>query len=194
MFSVFALVVFFLCESIVQNQCRAKAHVEIEREDERRQEEVKLVVDEAAKDKAWKDYQERRLKHARQHARDEAYERQIVREQLLDEIFPMEEKLSEAERSRGWMLLTDFGKVHMPKLTESCVKARRKALCAKSNLDKLVAVMEAENTELETNAAYQDAKNLWLDSAAEYWMLRYRLTDAYSAFRLGVERVPRCVL
>ncbi len=112
-------------------------------------------------------------------------ERDDLRARLQGEIFPAEEKLSEEERSRGWTLLTEFGEAHMPRLAERCSTARRNFLEAKANLSELVAALKAENSGLETNDVFQAAKNRWLDLAAEYWWLRYKLTDNYSAFKVG---------
>ena len=122
------------------------------------------------------------------------------RARLQGEILPAEEKLSEEERSRGWALLTEFGEAHMPQLMERCATARRNFLEAKANLDELVAALKAEdssfdpnadsdkrsrnNAKPKTNPIFETAKNRWLDLAAEYWWLRYKLTDNYSAFKV----------
>ena len=173
--SVIAPVVFTTCESEARQSRRAEArdyYAEYEKRQEKAKERRKLA--------------EERRKLAEERKKLEALEKQIVRERLLDEIFPKEEKLSEAGRARGWSLLIDFGNAHMPKLTERCVNSQREMQRAKSNLDKLVATMTAENAELETNTVYNDAKNRWLDFAAEYWWSRYMLTDNYSAYKFGL--------
>ena len=128
------------------------------------------------------------------------------RARLQGEILPAEEKLSEEERSRGWALLTEFGEAHMPQLMERCATARRNSLEAKANLAELVTALKAEdssfdpnadsdkrsanrrsrdNAKPKTNPIFEKAKNRCLDLAAEYWWLRYKLTDNYSAFKVG---------
>lgn len=133
-------------------------------------------------------------------------ERDVLRARLQREIFPAEEKLSEEERSRGWTLLTEFGEAHMPRLMERCVTARRNQFEADANLDELVAALKAEDPSFnpdadsdkhsanrrsrndakpQANPVFEAAKNRWLDLAAEHWWLRYKLTDNYSAFKVG---------
>ncbi len=152
--------------------------------------------------------QEERRQQALAEARKNlvALEKQLVRARLLGEILPAEEKLSEEERSRGWALLTEFGEAHMPQLMDRCATARRNFLEAKANLAELVTALKAEdssfdpdadsdthsanrrsrdNAKPKTNPIFETAKNRWLDLAAEYWWLRYKLTDKYSAFKVG---------
>lgn len=113
-------------------------------------------------------------------------ERQLIFQSLQYEIFPAEQKLSESERSRGRTLLDAFGEEHMPRLTEKCGEARRKYLEADANLEELIKALKAENIDLKTNDVYQAAERNWLSLAADYWQLRYTLTDYYSQFKIGV--------
>ncbi len=131
--------------------------------------------------------QEKRRQQALVEARKKnaAFERQLIRERFFDEVFSSEGKLSEEERSRGWTLLTEFGETHMPRIIERCATARRNALVASENFRDLVVALKAENSGLETNDVFQAAKNRWLDLSSEYWWLRYKLTDNYSAFKVG---------
>lgn len=142
-------------------------------------------------------------------------ERDALRARLQGEIFPAEEKLSEEERSRGWALLTEFGEAHMPQLMERCATARRSQFEASANLNELIAALNEEGFDKDVNAAvlslcakeqktleqilprlrddikpkinaiYQAEGNRLLDLAAEHWWLRYKLTDNYSAFKVG---------
>ena len=113
-------------------------------------------------------------------------EKQQIFQCLQEEIFPAEQKLSEEERSRGRTLLDAFGEEHMPLLTEKCGEARRKYLEAEANFEELVKALKAENIELKTNPVFQSAGRNWLSLAADYWQLRYTLTDYYSQFKIGV--------
>ena len=113
-------------------------------------------------------------------------EKQLIFQWLLDEIFPAEQKLSEEERSRGRTLLDAFGEEHMPLLTEKCGEARRKYLEAEANLEELIKALKAENIDLKTNTVFQAAGRNWFSLAADYWLLRYTLTDYYSQFKIGV--------
>ena len=113
-------------------------------------------------------------------------EKQQIFQRLREEIFPAEQKLSEEERSRGRTLLDAFGEEHMPLLTEKCGEARRKYLEAEANFEELVKALKAENIDLKTNPVFQSAGRNWLSLAADYWQLRYTLTDYYSQFKIGV--------
>ena len=113
-------------------------------------------------------------------------EKQLIFQSLQNEIFPAEQKLSESERSRGRTLLDAFGEEHMPRLTEKCGEARRKYLEADANLEELIKALKAENIDLKTNDVFQAAGRNWLSLAADYWLLRYTLTDYYSRFKIGV--------
>lgn len=181
MLLVFVPVVFTTCESEARQSRMAEERNYYAEYKKRQEIQKKAKLAEERRMLA-----EERKKLAEERKKLEALEKQIVRERLLDEIFPKEAKLSETARARGWSLLIDFGNAHMPKLTERCVNSQREMHRAKSNLDKLVATMTAENAELETNTVYNDAKNRWLDFAAEYWWLRYMLTDNYSAYKFGL--------
>lgn len=165
-------------------------------------------AEEAAKARAEKEKrlaaeQEERRQQALAEARKilVALEKRPVRARLQGKIFPSEEKLREEERSRGWILLTEFGEAHMPQLMERCATARRNFLEAKANLAELVAALKAEDPSFnpdadsdnrsrnkaksKTNPIFETAKNRLLALAAEYWWLRYKLTDNYSAFKVG---------
>ena len=143
-----------------------------------------------------------KIEHANALKAFEESEKQMIRESLQIQIFPAEQKLSEEERSRGWTLLETFGDEQMPILTEKCRTARRNYLEAEANLKELVAALKAEdpnfnaNTDANeryrrteekqtTNPVYDAAQNRMLDLAAEYWWLRYKLTDFYSQFKIG---------
>lgn len=145
----------------------------------------------------------------------EALGKKILRTSIRTEIFIPEQKLSEEERSRGWTLLEAFGEEYIPTLTERCKEARQSFLESKANLDELSAALRAEGTNININSEFlwavvenevspdvlkeqqkpeiraqindifQSAGNRWLDLAAEYWWLRYKLTDFYSQFKLG---------
>lgn len=113
-------------------------------------------------------------------------EKQQIFQRLQKKIFPEEQKLSESERSRGRTLLDAFGEEHMPLLSEKCGEARRKYLEAEANFEELVKALKAENMVLKPNDVYHVARRNWLSLAADYWQLRYTLTDYYSQFKIGV--------
>lgn len=136
----------------------------------------------------------------------EETEKNYVRCRLEEEIFPSEQKLSEEERSRGWSLLETFGEDQMPVLAGKCKTARRNCLEAEANLKELITALKAEDPNFnpdpeeedrsrcsrgrdreaqKVNPIFDAAKNRWLDLAAEYWWLRYKLTDFYSQFKIG---------
>lgn len=147
-----------------------------------------------------------KIEHANALKAFDASEKKMIRENLQIQIFPAEQKLSEEERSRGWTLLETFGDEQMPILTEKCRTARRNYLEAEANLKELVAALKAENPNFNANTdadkhyrrrhrrteekqtvnpVYDAAQNRMLDLAAEYWWLRYKLTDFYSQFKIG---------
>lgn len=121
----------------------------------------------------------------------------------VEGLLAREKALSEEERSRGWVLLETFGEEQMPALAEKCKTARRNCLEAEANLKELITALKAEDPnfnpypeenerfrrrhreEQTTNPIFEAAKNRWLDLAAEYWWLRYKLTDFYSQFKIG---------
>ncbi len=132
-------------------------------------------------------------------------EKQQIFQRLQEEIFPEEQKLSEEERSRGRALLDAFGEEHMPLLAEQCKKARTRYLETEANLKELVAALKAEDPNFspedavsrhpnrqgtdnsqKENPVYSAAKARCLELAADYWQLRYTLTDYYSQFKIGV--------
>ena len=113
-------------------------------------------------------------------------EKQEIFQRMREEILPSEQKLSASEQSRGRRLLDAFGEEHMPLLTEKCGAARRKHLEAEANFEELIKALKAENIALKTNNIYQAAEKNWLSLAADYWQLRYVLTDFYSQFKIGV--------
>lgn len=132
-------------------------------------------------------------------------EKQQIFQRLQEEIFPAEQRLSESERSRGRALLDAFGEEHMPLLAEQCKKARTRYLETEANLKELVAALEAEDPNFspddtnprhishrrasnsqKENPVYSAAKARCLELAANYWQLRYTLTDYYSQFKIGV--------
>ncbi len=113
-------------------------------------------------------------------------EKQRIRSRLQSEIFPAEDELSEEERSRGYALLTSFGEAQMPNLAERVASARRDYLEAKANLEELLKTLRDENIDPKKNDVFQAAGHRWLDLATEYWFLRYKLTDFYSQFKIGV--------
>lgn len=136
----------------------------------------------------------------------EKTEKNYVRCRLEGEIFPSEQKLSEEERARGWVLLETFGEEQMPVLAEKCKTARRNCFEAEANLKELITALKAEDPNFnpdtgenesfrrrrgrdreaqKANPIFDAAKNRWLDLAAEYWWLRYKLTDFYSQFKIG---------
>lgn len=115
----------------------------------------------------------------------ELAEKQRIYESLQSKIFPLEQKLSEEERSRGWTLLETFGEEQMPALAEKCKAARQTYLEAKANLEELAKALKAENIDLNTNDVFQAAGRNWLSKATDYWFLRYKLTDFYSRFKIG---------
>ena len=190
-----------------------KARLEKERQRLEKEREERARLERLERQRLEKERAERERIEAIKTAMRE--ERDVLRARLQREIFPAEEKLSEEERSRGWTLLTEFGEAHMPRLMERCVTARRNQFEADANLDELVAALNEEGFDKDVNAAvlslcakeqktleqilprlrddikpkinaiYQAAGNRLLDLAAEHWWLRYKLTDNYSAFKVG---------
>lgn len=141
----------------------------------------------------------------RQAIRLKYYEKRMISVNM-ETLLAKEKALSEEERSRGRALLEAFGEEQMPVLTEKCKTARRNCLEAEANLKELITALKAEdpnfNPDLEENESsrrcrgrdgetqkanpiFNAARNRWLDLAAEYWWLRYKLTDFYSQFKIG---------
>ena len=116
----------------------------------------------------------------------ERLEKQVILNRLQSEIFPAEERLSEEERSRGRALLDAFGDEHMPALAERCRDARKAYLEAEAGFKALSAVLKKDNIDPKTNDVFQTAGRNYLNKAADYWRLRYKLTDCYSQFKIGV--------
>ena len=116
----------------------------------------------------------------------ERLEKQGTLNRLQSEIFPAEERLSEEERSRGRALLDAFGDEHMPTLAERCRDARKAYLEAEAGFKALSAVLKKDNIDPKTNDVFQTAGRNYLNKAADYWRLRYKLTDCYSQFKIGV--------
>ena len=116
----------------------------------------------------------------------ERLEKQGTLNRLQSEIFPAEERLSEEERSRGRALLDAFGDEHMPALAERCRDARKAYLEAEAGFKALSATLREKNIDPKTNDVFQTAERNYLNKAADYWRLRYKLTDCYSQFKIGV--------
>ena len=116
----------------------------------------------------------------------ERLEKQGILNRLQSEIFPAEERLSEEERSRGRALLDAFGDEHMPALAERCRDARKAYLEAEAGFKALFATLREKNIDPKTNDVFQTAGRNSLNKAADYWRLRYKLTDCYSQFKIGV--------
>ena len=116
----------------------------------------------------------------------ERLEKQVILNRLQSEIFPAEERLSEEERSRGRALLDAFGDEHMPALAERCRDARKAYLEAEAGFKALSATLREKNIDPKTNDVFQTAGRNYLNKAADYWRLRYKLTDCYSQFKIGV--------
>ncbi len=116
----------------------------------------------------------------------ERLEKQVILNRLQSEIFPAEERLSEEERSRGRALLDAFGDEHMPALAERCRDARKAYLEAEAGFKALSATLKKDNIDPKTNDVFQTAGRNYLNKAADYWRLRYKLTDCYSQFKIGV--------
>ena len=116
----------------------------------------------------------------------ERLEKQGILNRLQSEIFPAEERLSEEERSRGRALLDAFGDEHMPALAERCRDARKAYLEAEAGFKALSATLREKNIDPKTNDVFQTAGRNYLNKAADYWRLRYKLTDCYSQFKIGV--------
>ena len=116
----------------------------------------------------------------------ERLEKQGFLNRLQSEIFPAEERLSEEERSRGRALLDAFGDEHMPALAERCRDARKAYLEAEAGFKALSATLREKNIDPKTNDVFQTAGRNYLNKAADYWRLRYKLTDCYSQFKIGV--------
>lgn len=112
--------------------------------------------------------------------------KQVFLNRLQSEIFPAEERLSEEERSRGRALLDAFGDEHMPALAERCRDARKAYLESEAGLKALFATLKKDNIDPKTNEVFQTAGRNCLNKAADYWRLRYKLTDCYSQFKIGV--------
>lgn len=116
----------------------------------------------------------------------ERLEKQVILNRLQSEIFPAEERLSEEERSRGRALLDAFGDEHMPALAERCRDVRKAYLEAEAGFKALSATLREKNIDPKTNDVFQTAGRNYLNKAADYWRLRYKLTDCYSQFKIGV--------
>lgn len=116
----------------------------------------------------------------------ERLEKQGFLNRLQSEIFPAEGRLSEEERSRGRALLDAFGDEHMPTLAERCRDARKAYLEAEAGFKALSATLREKNIDPKTNDVFQTAERNYLNKAADYWRLRYKLTDCYSQFKIGV--------
>ena len=161
-----------------------QARIAKEAEQKRLEEEARLEKERLERERV---AELERLKKAREEAKKKRllFEKQEIRERYLEEIRPSEQKLSEDERSRGRALLDAFGEEQMPVLAELCKNSRLVYLEAEANFDELINALKAENVDLKTNEVFQTAGNRWLDLAAEYWWLRYKLTDFYSQFKIG---------
>ena len=116
----------------------------------------------------------------------ERLEKQVILNRLQSEIFPAEERLSEEERSRGRAVLDAFGDEHMPARAERCRDARKAYLEAEAGFKALSATLREKNIDPKTNDVFQTAGRNYLNKAADYWRLRYKLTDCYSQFKIGV--------
>ena len=116
----------------------------------------------------------------------ERLEKQVILNRLQSEIFPAEERLYEEECSRGRALLDAFGDEHMPALAERCRDARKAYLEAEAGFKALSATLREKNIDPKTNDVFQTAERNYLNKAADYWRLRYKLTDCYSQFKIGV--------
>lgn len=127
-----------------------------------------------------------RQRVAAEKAERERLEKQGTLNRLQSEIFPAEERLSEEERSRGRALLDAFGDEHMPALAERCRDARKAYLEAEAGFKALSATLREKNIDPKTNDVFQTAERNYLNKAADYWRLRYKLTDCYSQFKIGV--------
>lgn len=138
----------------------------------------------------------------RQEIRLKCYEGQMMFLNVAG-ILTGEKTLSEEERSRGWALLEEFGEEQMPILAEKCKTVRRNCLEAEANLKELITALKAEDPNFDPNPEkdkrghhrngegqsknpiFSAAKNRWLALATGYWLLRYKLTDFYSQFKIG---------
>lgn len=147
--------------------------VERERREKAAAERQRLAAEKAERERLAKLEQER-------------LEKQGILNRLQSEIFPAEERLSEEERSRGRALLDAFGDEHMPALAERCRDARKAYLEAEAGFKALSAVLKKDNIDPKTNDVFQTAGRNYLNKAADYWRLRYKLTDCYSQFKIGV--------
>ena len=147
--------------------------VERERREKAAAERQRLAAEKAERERLAKLEQER-------------LEKQGILNRLQSEIFPAEERLSEEERSRGRALLDAFGDEHMPALAERCRDARKAYLEAEAGFKALSATLREKNIDPKTNDVFQTAERNYLNKAADYWRLRYKLTDCYSQFKIGV--------
>ena len=147
--------------------------VERERREKAAAERQRLAAEKAERERLAKLEQER-------------LEKQGILNRLQSEIFPAEERLSEEERSRGRALLDAFGDEHMPALAERCRDARKAYLEAEAGFKALSATLKKDNIDPKTNDVFQTAGRNYLNKAADYWRLRYKLTDCYSQFKIGV--------
>lgn len=126
------------------------------------------------------------VSEAERREKQERLEKQGILNRLQSEIFPAEGRLSEEERSRGRALLDAFGDEHMPTLAERCRDARKAYLEAEAGFKALSATLREKNIDPKTNDVFQTAERNYLNKAADYWRLRYKLTDCYSQFKIGV--------
>ena len=158
--------------------------LERERREKAEAERQRIAAEKAEQARLAKLEQERLERERRE--KQERLEKQGILNRLQSEIFPAEERLSEEERSRGRALLDAFGDEHMPALAERCRDARKAYLESEAGFKALFAVLKKDNIDPKTNDVFQTAERNYLDKAADYWRLRYKLTDCYSQFKIGV--------
>ena len=113
------------------------------------------------------------------------FEKQIVAIKL-DSILENNQKLSDEERSRGNALLLAFANEHLPLFAEKYKAIRTKCLEAEANFNELLAALKADgldpNKDETALMLYKNLRNL----IASYWTIRYKITDFYSQFKIGV--------
>lgn len=140
-----------------------------------------------------KERQEREAKEAAERAERErlvALRAKVEMEQTiaakLDLISENNQKLSDEERSRGNALLSAFANEHLPLLAEKYNAIRTKCLEADANFGELLAALKADgldpNKDETALMLYKNLRNLH----ASYWTIRYKITDFYSQFKIGV--------
>ena len=201
--SIIGLLTLSLCSACVSEAERQR----IEAEKQRQAEIARVEAEKAEKERAERERLARieleRIQKARQEREAKEAAERAERERLeglrekadsekriiaikLDLISKDNQKLSNEEHSRGNALLLAFANEHLPLFAEKYKAIRTKTLEAEANFNELLAALKADGLDPQKDETAQALSKNLRNLHVSYWTIRYKITDFYSQFKIGV--------